>query len=179
MTRSIRNAIVLSLVVAGSGCHAFGCTNRVLWRVPSPDGRLVAVCQEGPVFDGPEFDLRLERTDGTLVRKLYHAGDADGCSEIVWSSDGGTLAVVTGHVARVRFVDVNRALQSDASTQFFWPQIDLSTEADLRLGKDLRFVDLDTVELTTCSYNIREIQRTGEKRCISPEARRRFSVPRS
>ena len=179
MTREVRNAIVLLLVVASSGCHSFGCTNRVLWRVPSPDGRLVAVCQEVPVFDGPEFDMRLERSDGTFVRNLYHAGDADGCSEIVWSLDGRTLAVVTGHVARLRFVDVSRALQSGPSTRFFWPQIDFSSETSLLLGKDLRFADLDTVELTTCSYNIRETQRTGEKRCNSPEVRRRFIVPRS
>ena len=170
---------MLLLVVTGTGCHSFGCTNRVLWRVPSPDGRLVAVCQEVPVFDGPEFDVRLERSDGTVVRNLYHAGDADGCSEIVWSLDGRTLAVVTGHVARVRFVDVSRALQSEPSTRLFWPQIDFSSETSLLLGKDLRFADLDTVELTTCSYNIREPQRTREKRCISPEVRRRFTVPRS
>ena len=179
MTRSVKRAIVLLLVVAGSGCHSFGCTNRVLSRAPSPDGRLVAVCQEVPIFDGPEFDVRLEGADGTPVRNLYHAGDADGCSEIVWSSDGRTLAVVTGHVARVRFVDVSRALQSEPSTRFFWPQIDLSSETNLLMGKDLRFVALDTVELTTCSYNIRETQRTGEKRCLSPGVRRRFSVPRS
>src|SRR5687768_8581751 len=100
---------VAALTVAASACSALGFTDRVLHRVPSPDRRLVAVCQEIPVLEGPAYDIRLERPDGSLVRKLYF-GDGDPCSEMAWSPDGRTLAVLTAHVARVRFVDIAWAL---------------------------------------------------------------------
>jgi len=181
MARSATKSIVLVLVVAACGCRSLGCTSRVLFRVPSPDGRLVAVCQEVPVFDGPEFDVRVERPDGSLVQHVLHGGDGDPCSEIAWSPDGRTLAVLTGHVARLRCVDVARALQSEgnAKASRFWPQRDFSTEHHLQLGKDLRFVDQGTVEFTTCDYNLSKTRQNGERRCTSPEVRHRLAVPRS
>lgn len=90
-------AAVLAIIVSLAGCARFGFTDRVLLRVPSPDGQMVAVCQEVPEFDGPSFAVRLERPDGTVVRRLYETGDADACSEIAWARDGRTLAVLTAH----------------------------------------------------------------------------------
>jgi hypothetical protein len=162
---------------AASGCRALGFTNRVLWRVPAPDGRVVAVCQEVPEFDGPSFDVRLEQPDGTMVRRLYRVGDGDPCSEMAWSPDGRTLAVLSGHVARIRLVDVASALRSPVPTSDVWPrQVDFSSERDLRLGKNLRFVGAAEVVVTTCSYSLKDTQRTGRMTCTSDESDQRIAV---
>ena len=71
----------VGLVMVGtSGCSELGLTGRVLWRVPAPDGRVVAVCQEVPQLDGPGFEIRLESRDGSPLRRLYEIGDGDPCS---------------------------------------------------------------------------------------------------
>lgn len=180
--------MLLAAVIAGtatSGCRELGFTSRVLWRLPAPDGKSVAVCQEIPGFDGPGFDIRLEETEasGPVVRRLYQIGDGDPCSEMAWSPDGQALAVLSGHVARVRVVDVAQVRQRprEDTTRHFWPQFDFSTEQQLRLGKDLRFVGPREIELTTCTYDLRETQRSRGKirRCTSPEVRQRFMVPTS
>jgi hypothetical protein len=126
------------------------------WRDPAPDGRLVAVCQEISQFDGPAFGVRLESPDGSLVRRLYEIGDGDPCSELAWSPDGRTLAVLSAHVARLRVVDVDWALPhlETPTAHWSWRLVDLSTQEDLRMGQDLRFVDPREVELTVCSYNL-------------------------
>ena len=163
-----------------SGCRALGLTSRVLWRVPAPDGRLVAVCQEIPMLDGPGFDIRVERLDGSLLRRLCQLGDGDPCSEMAWSPDGRILAILSGHLARVRFVDVVSALERSSAPTPQWSsrQVDFSTERELLLGKSLRFVAPREIELTTCSYSLRETQRTGSRRCDSDEIHRRVRVPR-
>ena len=179
MTR-VAGAISLALAVASlASCRELGFTSRVLWRVPSPDGHVVAVCQELPEFDGPGFDIRLERPDGTLARRLYRSGDGDPCSELAWSTDGQVLAVLSDHVARLRFVDVTWALMQPANRELWWSprQVDLGREGSLRLGKNLRFVGPREIELTTCSYSPLETQRTHQMRCTSNERRRRVTVP--
>jgi hypothetical protein len=171
---------VLGLAVfSAGGCRALGFTDRVLWRVPSPDGSVVAVCQEIPGFDGPGFDVRLERPDGSLLQRLYTIGDGDPCSEIAWSSDGRTLAVLSGHVARVRFVDVSWALRhpSIPTAHWSWRQVGLSAEGGMRFGKDLRFVGPLEIEVTMCSYSLEDTKRTGRIRCTSAETRRRLRIP--
>src|SRR5687768_18379333 len=55
---------LLALLVCG-GCARLGFSNRVVHRVPSPDGQFLAVCQEVPAFDGPDYTVRLERPDGS------------------------------------------------------------------------------------------------------------------
>ncbi len=172
---------VLALAASGlSGCRQLGYTNRVLLRVPAPDGRVVAVCQEIPEFDGPGFDVRLELPDGTLRRRLYQIGDGDPCSEIAWSPDGRVLAVLSTHVARMRFVDVEWALKQPSATSYWaWPQVDLSTDRELRLGRSLRFVGAEEVELTTCAYDIKETQRTRKTTCTSDEIQQRVRIPTS
>jgi hypothetical protein len=82
--RSALLAAILPIALA-TGCARFGFSDRLLHRIPSPDGQTVAVCQEIPEFDGPSFDVRLERRDGTRRRDLFHMGDGDGCSEMAWS----------------------------------------------------------------------------------------------
>jgi len=171
---------VLTLAVASAACARFGYTDRVLHRVPSPDGELYAVCQEIPAFDGPGYDLRLERADGSLVARLYQIGDGDPCSEVAWSPDGRFLGVLSAHVARIRFVDVRKALAERASTtsRWFWPQIDLGREGEFTYGRRLRFSSPTDVELTTCPFDLRETQRAkGRIHCSGGETTRRFAAP--
>jgi len=100
----------LAVALTATACAKFGYTDRVLHRVPSPDGQLFAVCQAIPEVDGPGDDVCLERADGSLVARLYQIGDGDPCHEVVWSPDGRLVAVFSAHVARIRFVDVRKAL---------------------------------------------------------------------
>ena len=104
-SRLVKRRLVLMICAACAlpACERFGYSNRVLLRVPSPDGRIVAVCQEIPEFDRPSFDVRAERPDGTRIRQLLRSGDGDPCSELAWSPDGRLLAVLSRHVdARAR-----------------------------------------------------------------------------
>lgn len=163
------------LTVCVSGCAALGYSNRVLWRVVSPSGELVAICQEVPAFDGPGYDVRLERPGGGLVRHLYDIGDGDPCSEVVWSPDGQTLAVVSGHVARVRFVDVGWALANpDVPTAYWsWRQVDLSTQHTHLEGSTLRFVSPASVEIDVCPARSRSVT----ERCGDDSSIRRVDIP--
>ena len=167
---------VCFVVAAMSGCAALGYSNRVLLRIASPNGQFVAVCQEVPAFDGPGYAVRLERPDGRVVRQLYEIGDGDPCSEVVWSPDGQTLAVLSGHVARVRFVDVAWALnRPDVPTAHWsWRQVDLSTEQTHLEAAHLRFVAPTTVELSVCPA------RPGRFRgsCGTDSSIRRFDIPK-
>jgi hypothetical protein len=179
--RSCQTVLAALVAIAlSSGCRELGFTNRVLWRLAAPDGKTFAVCQEIPEFDGPSFDIRLENADGSVVRRLYRIGDGDPCTEMAWAPDGQALAVLSGHVARVRVVDVAQAMRRspDDTSRQFWPQFDFSTR-ELRLGKDLRFIAPREIEFTTCAYDLRETQRSRGKlkRCTSPAVRQRFSVP--
>jgi hypothetical protein len=88
--------LLVSLAAAGGpGCGELGYTDRVLWRVPSPDGKVIAVCQETPELDGPGYDLRLESPEGARIAQLYHIGDGDPCNELAWAPDGKVLAVLS------------------------------------------------------------------------------------
>lgn len=164
----------LVLAVA-TGCAAPGCSNRVLWRVTSPNGQFVAACQEVPAFDGPGYDVRLERPDGGLIRQLYEIGDGDPCTEVVWSPDGRTLAVLSGHTARVRFVDVGWVLDHPEvqTAHWSWRQVDFSTERVRVEGSDLRFFGPTTIELRVCPA------RSGgaSTSCGTDSLTRRFDIP--
>jgi hypothetical protein len=177
-----------ALSVAVTACAEFGFTDRVLWRVPSPDGRLVAVCQEVPEFDGPSYDVRLERADRTLLRALYRIGDGDPCSEMAWSPDGRTLAVLSGHVARVRFVDVASALDRPTKRSYSsGRQVDLHSrvlsperqqrERLLVQGQALRFVEPLVVELELCPYSLDAPRSDQRRACHEPASIHRFEVP--
>ena len=169
-------AVVAACVMAvvASGCAPFGYSNRVLWRVTSPTGQHVAVCQEVPVFDGPNYGVRLEGPDSRLIRHLYGIGDGDPCSEVVWSPDGRTLAVLSGHVARVRFVDVAWALAHPEvqTSSWSWRQVDLSTERVHLLGRGLAFVGPTTVQLSVCGAPPR-----GSAAAACESEIRRFEIP--
>jgi hypothetical protein len=172
-------AAVLAAVLTAVGCSTFGWTDRVLLRVPSPDSQMVAVCQEVPQFDGPGFVVRLERPDGTVLRRLYEIGDADGCSEIAWAADGQTLAVLTGHVARLRFIDVAWVLDHPTveTAYWSWRQVSLAGEGQFLLGKGLRFTSRMEVELQLCPYSLDAVRRTGMPACNAPSVTRRLSIP--
>jgi len=174
-----RIAFLLALAGAVSGCARLGYTDRVLLRVPSPDDRFLAVCQEVPAFDGPGFTVRLETPDGAIVRQLYEIGDADGCSEMTWSPDGRLLAVLTGHVARIRFIDVEWALahQATATAYWSWRQVDLGSEQQFTLGRGLRFTGPAEFELQTCAYSLETLRRTRTWSCLDAPVTRRMAVP--
>ena len=78
-------SLTMAVAVCGAGCGALGWRDKVLARVLAPDGTSVAVCQEVPAFDGPDYEVRLEGPDGTRLRRLYRIGDGDPCSEVAWS----------------------------------------------------------------------------------------------
>jgi hypothetical protein len=140
---------------------------------------MVAVCQEIPELDGPGFAVRLERPDGTTLKRLYEIGDADGCSEMVWAPDGRTLAVLTAHVARVRFVDVAWALENPTSEPQYWStrQLSFSSERQPVRGRDLRFTGPADLELEVCQYDLDGGRRTGKWECAAPSTTKRFGVP--
>ena len=167
-------------VVAAAGCARFGYSSRVLHRVPSPDGQLMAVCQEVPVLDGPEFDVRLERPDGRMVRLLFHMGDGGGCSEMTWSADGTSLAVLTSHVANITMVDVRWAIAHAAERNRHWfvRGFSFSREGEFMQATSLRFVSASEVEFRLCEYSLAETQRQrGTTRCSGPSHPKRLQIP--
>jgi hypothetical protein len=171
---------VAALLFACAGCAKFGYTDRVLHRVASPDGQVVAVCQEVPVFDGPEFDVRLERRDGSVIRDLFHMGDGGGCGEVVWSGDGRTLAVLTSHVANITIVDAQWALSHPEVLERHWftRGFSFSPEGFPRQATALRFLKPSEVEFKLCDYSIEETQRSrGRIRCAEPARLQRLRIP--
>ena len=170
--------MVLGFASGLAACAELGFSDRVLWRLPSPDGKWLAVCQEIPAFDGPGFDIRLERPDGTLVERLYQIGDGDPCSEIAWSPDSQRFAVLSGHVARTRFVDVARALREPAPTRHWsWPQIDLSTDSQRRNASGVRFTAPREIELLVCAPQPYTKGDAGRRNCGAQGKPQRIPVP--
>jgi hypothetical protein len=174
-------AIGLSgVLLASIGCAKFGYTDRVLHRVQSPDGLTIAVCQEVPMFDGPEFDVRLERRDGIRIRELFHMGDGGGCDELIWSPDGRTLAVLTGHTATIRIADVDWALAHPEIHERHWVYRDFSFSSDKvnKRATDLRFVSAFELEFQLCEYSLRETQaNNGQIRCGQQAQPQRLRIP--
>jgi hypothetical protein len=173
------------LVVVGgaavwlAGCSTFGYTNRVLWRVASPDGSMVGVCQEIPAFDGPGYALRLERPDGSLLRPLYNIGDGDPCSELAWSPDGRLLAVLTAHVARLKFVDAAWAIENpDVKTaDWSWRSVSFAGPGQFIYGRGLRFTSRSELTLDLCPYFVPNVRRTGRLACSGPSVAQVVTVP--
>ena len=165
-------ALALSLApISCEQVERIGYTNRVLHRIPSPDGRMFAVCQERPEFDGPGYGVFLENPDGSFLRGLYEIGDGDPCSEMAWSPDGRTLAVLSGHGARVMFVDVAWALdQPDVETSHHsWTSRQGDPPRAHFVARDLRFFTADMVEYRECLDGV-----AGTPQC---SATRRLAVP--
>lgn len=152
--------------------------SQVLLRVSSPDGTLSAVCQEVPGADGPDYVVRLEREDGTFVRKLFDAGAGEPCSEIVWSKDGSTLGVLSAQVARAKFVDVEWVVKNASDTRrTSWREVSFGRESETMLARGLRFIGPLEVELDVCPYRLADRQRDGFFTCTAPAESKRFAIP--
>jgi len=81
-----RGSLVVCVVVVLLGVAAsLGQATRTMLRVPPPDGRLVPVCRAIPVFDGPDYEMRLERPEGTLVTPVHRIGDGGPCLDMLWA----------------------------------------------------------------------------------------------
>ena len=132
------------------------------------------------MFDGPEFDVRLERPDGRLIRELYHMGDAGGCDELIWSEDGRTLAVLTSHVAGISIIDVEWAVSHPQilNSHWFIRGFSYSTEKVIKRAERLTFVSPLELEFQLCEYSLAETQRHGGKiECSQPAAPQRIRIP--
>jgi hypothetical protein len=170
-------ALVILAAVGSQGCAELGYSDRVLHRVPSPaDSTLVAVCQEIPELDGPSYDIRLERPDETVVRRLYRIGDGDPCHELAWASDGRTLAVLSSHVARAIVVDVAEALSQPEPKHWSWTRsVSLTRQDGKQLARRLRFVAPGEIEYEVCAH---ELGRGIDWRvCTGPAEARRLRLP--
>ena len=132
-----------------------------------------------PVFDGPNFTIRLERPDGTRVRGLYDIGDGDPCSEMAWAPDGRTVAVLSGHVARIRFVDVAWALaHPDRTTNHWsWRVIDLGSDVNPLRADQLRFVGPLAFEVRVCEQGIGPHLPNGRQNCGESGRVKRVDIP--
>jgi hypothetical protein len=174
-------SLVMGVLLAGTtGCARVGYTDRVLHRVPSPDGQLVAVCQEVPVFDGPDFTVRLERPGGQVARQLFGMGDGGGCSEVVWSPDGRSLAVVTRHVAVINIVDVAWAMaHPDVDNRhYFHRSFSFASEGSLTLAAGLRFRSSSQLEFQLCPWSMAEARRNnGRLECSEPPRAQSLALP--
>jgi len=168
MARPTPAVVVLVASLAVAGCARFGFTDRVLHEVPSPDGRFVAVCQEVPVLDGPDFKIRLHRPDGALVRILAFRGDGQRCDEVVWSQDATRLAIRAA--ARVTVVDIDYALRQPAE-QMLWNR-DVSLTWPEGAAGNLAFAGRDILEFDACdAANV-----GADGRCLVEYERRRLDI---
>ena len=124
--------------------------------------------------------MRLERPDGRLVRRLIHMGDGGGCSEVTWSADGTSLAVLTSHVADITMIDVRWALAhpDDPNRHWFARGFSFSREGEFVQATSLRFVSASAVEFQLCEYSLAETQRNrGQIRCSGPAQPKRLQIP--
>lgn len=173
------------IVVATSGCAKLGYSNRVLHRVPSPDGRMVAVCQERPEFDGPGYTLSLDHPDGTVLQRLYEIGDGYPCNEVVWAPDAKTLGVLSTRNAVLKLVDVEWALAhpSVQTSHHSWREVFLGDVIERRAGEltradRLRFPDPATIEVRLCSYTLQRPQHDDTEPCNKDAVTHLMPVPR-
>ena len=132
------------LLLGAAACARLGFSDRVLHTVPSPDGRFVAVCQEVPAFDGPEYSTRLHRPDGTFVRNLAYGGDAQPCHEVVWAPDGKLLAILARQNSAVTLVDLEDPRRNRLVT--------LTDRGDV--ASNLRFVGPRRIAYLSCALDV-------------------------
>ncbi len=176
-------AIVIS-ILAVEGCAQLGLRNRVLHRVASPDGTMVAVCQELPRLDGPDYAIRLEHPNGRAIRHLYEIGKSYACSEIAWSSDGKTIGILSRHSAIVKLVDVQWALDHPRieTSHHSWREIGAGlippNSGRQVVARCLRFSDGDTVELELCPQSRDTARRDGNVTCSEAPVTRTVAIPR-
>jgi len=139
-----------------------------------------AVCQEVPILEGPEFDVRLEHPDGGVLRELYHMGDDGGCSEVVWAPDGRFLAVLTSHVANISIIDVPWALRPPqvSNSHWFVREFQFSTESIRKNAARLTFTSTVEIEFELCEYSLPKTQADGGQiQCSQPACKQRMWIP--
>lgn len=161
--------------VAASSCGELGYRKRELVRSPSPDGQLIAVCKEYPIFDGPGIEVWLERPGGTKLRTVHSVSDGGGCEEIAWSADGTRMAILGGFMIGVMVVDVTAALENPAGpsrAQHLQLGAGSGTERSTwRVGQHLRFVSNDEIAYDSCAWADRDVaynRQTWQWRCAGP-----------
>jgi hypothetical protein len=172
--------IVLMAALTFVGCSRLGFSNRVLLRLASPDGNMVFVCQEIPELDGPGHEWRLERQDGTVVRRLLKGSDGNGaCDEALWSTNGSTLAVVsraTIHIADVEWTLSHPELQK---THWFVRQFGFSgpLNGQPRFVRDLQFVAPGELTFGLCADNRHKLRDRRVDRCEAGETVMTLTIP--
>jgi hypothetical protein len=170
------------ILLGASGCAKLGYSNRVLHRAPSPDGRVIAVCQERPEFDGPGYGIRLHHPDGRVLRGLYEIGDGHPCDEVVWAPDGKTLGVLSKRNAVLKLVDVEWALAhpSVQTSHHSWREVYLGDVIERRAGEftmadRLRFPS--TIEVQLCGCSPARQRHEGIARCAEEPMTHSMPVP--
>jgi hypothetical protein len=166
-----RRLALLAMLAASTGCaglRELGFSSRVLHAVPSPDGRFVAVCQEVPVLDGPNYDIRLHLREGGAVRPLARLGDGDPCTQLVWSPDSRRLASISAHVARAVIVDIEddgelTGRRGPRTVSLTWPE---------GSARNVRFVSPTLMEFDACDAD----DTSHRLHCIAPYERRRLDI---
>jgi hypothetical protein len=168
---------MLAAGVTAVACAQLGFSDDVLLRVSSPDGRLIFVCQETPEFDGPGHEWRLEKPDGTVVRRLLVGSDGNGlCHEAVWSSDSGTVAIAsmqTVHIADVAWTLAHPELQN---THWYVRQFSFGSDDGLRRVQDLQFAPRGELVFGVCEYKLGELRRIG-RQCEAGANPKTLTIP--
>jgi hypothetical protein len=91
--RQVRLGLVLVFAVATFACDATQLGwPRIPFRVPSPDGRVVAFVRNHPSVDPPDQSLWLQSSKGRATELARLAPDAEWCNLIVWSADSRRVA---------------------------------------------------------------------------------------
>ena len=179
--RRAASLLIAVAALAGSSCAELGYRNRVLVRSPSPDGQVIAVCQEIPEFDGPRHEIRLERPDGSRIRTLLSGA---GCTEIAWSADGRLAAVLSGFLVNVAIADVAYALEHPSEDLHRVQYLQLGAgpppydkayyanwRAQARVGQNVRFVSSHEIAYDSCTFADRDIEHERQThlwRCAGP-----------
>ena len=158
-------ALATVVIVYGRALAAeLGFRSRVLHDVRSPDGQYRAICQEVPALDGPEYQTRLHRADGTFVRNIAYGGDAQPCDEVVWSPDGKLLTILGRGNSALWIVDLDDPRRNR-----------LQTLTDLGdIASNVRFVGPRRIAYLSCSRHL--ARRMRSRTCESGGQDRRLGL---
>lgn len=136
--RHVRPVLVAGLAAAAMACEgAHLGWPAVAVRVPSPDGRVVALVRNHPTIDPPDQSLWLQAEDGTAAELARLAPDADWCDRIVWSADSRRAAfLVSGAIVYVYDARSGERVFAGFVGRRSWDQPPRYTLRDLALSAD-------------------------------------------